>query len=58
MKNIKIGMRERKNKMIIFLKMYNNFFKNKLEYIENIFLIENTKKVFFAFSKIINHKVF
>ena len=41
-----------------FFKMYNNFFKNKLEYIENIFLIENTKKSIFLFSKIVNHKVF
>ncbi len=41
-----------------FFQKYNNFFKNKLEYIENIFLIENQNKSIFLFSKILNHKVF
>ena len=41
-----------------FFQKYNSFFKNKLEYIENIFLIENQNKSIFLFSKILNHKVF
>lgn len=41
-----------------FFQKYNNFFKNKLEYIENIFLIENENKSIFLFSKILNHQVF
>ena len=49
--------RERKQNDEFFQK-YNNFFKNKLEYIENIFLIENQNKNIFLFSKILNHKVF
>lgn len=41
-----------------FFQKYNDFFKNKLEYIENIFFIENQNKSIFLFSKILNHKVF
>ena len=41
-----------------FFQKYNDFFKNKLEYIENIFLIENQNKNIFLFIKILNHKVF
>ena len=41
-----------------FFKTYDVFFKNKLEYIENVFLIENRNKSIFLFSKILNHKVF
>ena len=38
-----------------FFKKYENFFKNKLEYIENIFLIENKKKIIFLLYLILNH---